>query len=418
MYVLIFLLLIFYDFFEGFVPMANYWDELVTFAVFCWGAYSFRKNPGMSKYEKSNWFFLILLVVIGALGNVFHPGLQTSMVACVKDVIALCKFPAIFLILERGTMSQEKREELIPSLAKISRWILLITLAAVVVGRFVDLGFYTGEVRILPTFEFVFTHPTFFVSAYVMLAAVLIAESLDKNRLFLLLDCFLIFMAQRTKGYIFIVFLVLFVLLGEKWLTKILTAVFGSEKEKIRPGRLLLAMAVVGVLIVVAGWSRIDYFINLGMTTTRGVMHVVGLKILVDFFPLGSGLGTFGSHLSGRYYSNIYDLYEISNTYGMTRQEYKFISDLFWPYIYGQFGVFGTLIYLKLLISIFFRQFRARISDGSRIAAVLVWLYAIIATTSEAYFTNGTGVQMAMFLSIFIGYGCRKEESVQQAVAE
>ena len=412
MYVLIFLLLIFYDVLEGFVPMANYWDELAAVVVLGWGVYSLWKNPRMTKGERINWLLLILLVVIGALGNVFHPGLQPSMVACIKDVMALCKFPAIFFVLERMTISREKREVILPRIAKISRWILIVTLFAVVAGRFVDLGFYTGEVRILPTFEFVFTHPTFYISSYVMIAAVLMAESMDKNRLFLLLDCFLLFMAQRTKGYIFIVFLVLFVLLGEKRVTKILTAIFGSETEKMKPGRILLALAAVAVMILVVGKSKIETTLDYGMTVPRVALYVVGFQILMDFFPLGSGLGTFASYLSGRYYSNVYALYGIDNIWGMTRSNYNFISDIFWPYIYGQFGVFGVLIYLKLLIGIFCRQFRAGIPDASRIAMVAVWIYALIATTSEAYFTNGTGVQMALLLSVFIGYGSRETEAV------
>ena len=412
MYVLIFLLLIFYDVLEGFVPMANYWDELAAVVVLGWGVYSLWKNPKMTKGERINWLLLILLVVIGALGNVFHPGLQPSMVACIKDVMALCKFPAIFFVLERMTISREKREVILPRIAKISRWILIVTLFAVVAGRFVDLGFYTGEVRILPTFEFVFTHPTFYISSYVMIAAVLMAESMDKNRLFLLLDCFLLFMAQRTKVYIFIVFLVLFVLLGEKRVTKILTAIFGSETEKMKPGRILLALAAVAAMILVVGKNKIEATLVYGMTVPRVALYVVGFQILMDFFPLGSGLGTFASHLSGRYYSNVYALYGIDNIWGMTRSNYNFISDIFWPYIYGQFGVFGVLIYLKLLIGIFFRQFRAGIPDASRIAMVAVWIYALIATTSEAYFTNGTGVQMALLLSVFIGYGSRETEAV------
>ena len=94
---------------------------------------------------------------------------------------------------------------------------------------------------------------------------------------------------------------------------------------------------------------------------------------------------------------------------GMTREQYNFISDVFWPYIYGQFGIFGLLIYVKLIVSIFFRQFRARIPDASRIAMTVVWIYALIASTSEAYFTNGTGAQMALLLTVFIGYGRRKD---------
>ena len=102
----------------------------------------------------------------------------------------------------------------------------------------------------------------------------------------------------------------------------------------------------------------------------------------------------------------------------MTRDQYNFISDVFWPYIYGQFGVFGLLIYVKLIISIFFRQFHSAIADNSRIAVAAVWIYALIASTSEAYFTNGTGVQMALFLGLFIGYGGQKAVSEQKAIAE
>ena len=38
MHIALFLFLIFSDVFEGFVPMANYWDELATVLVVCWGA--------------------------------------------------------------------------------------------------------------------------------------------------------------------------------------------------------------------------------------------------------------------------------------------------------------------------------------------------------------------------------------------
>ena len=107
MYTVLFLFLIFNNPLEGFVPMMNYWDELSAFLVVCWGAYDFWRNPKMEKHELANWIFLAALVVIGALGNLFHPGLQESTVAIIKDVVALCKFPAIFFVLQRRVSSPE-----------------------------------------------------------------------------------------------------------------------------------------------------------------------------------------------------------------------------------------------------------------------------------------------------------------------
>lgn len=405
MYIPLFLFLIFYNVLERFVPMMSYWDELAAFLALCWGAYDFRRNPKMGKQEQLNWILLAALVVIGALGNLFHPGLQDSSVAIVKDVVALCKFPVIFFVLQRKVFSPEQQKQTLTTVAKISRWILILTLFALMIGRFVDLGFYTDDIRILPSCTFLFSNPTFFISSYVMIAAVLIAESLNKNRVFLLLDCLLIFLAQRSKGYIFIAFLVIFILLGEKWITRILNLFFGSDQEKVKPLRLILAAAVLLLMILTVGRSRIEHTFQFGLTVPRTVLHVVGIKILMDFFPLGSGLGTFASHLSGKYYSNVYDMYGISNVIGMKREKYNFISDVFWPYIYGQFGIFGLLLYGKIILDLFFRQFRSGIADSSRIAMAAVWIYALIATTSEAYFTNTTGVQMALFLTMFIGYG-------------
>ena len=418
MYAALFLFLVFFNFVESHVPMLNYWDELATFLVLCWGARDIYRTRRLEKHEWINWGCLAGLVVIGALGNLVHPGLQPAKAALVKDVIALCKFPAIFFVLQRRECSAEKQTEVIACAAKLSRVIVVVTVVAVVVGRFVDVGFYLNDGRFVPTFRFAFSHPTFFVSAYAVTAAALLAESVRKNRVYLLLNCFLIFMAQRSKGHIFVVFLMLFILLGDELITKILTLVFGSEEEKIKPGRLLAAAAVLCLAIYIVGKPRIEATIAVGYLVPRTALHIVGIQILMDFFPLGSGLGTFASYLSGRYYSNIYDLYGISNIYGMTREWYNFISDVFWPYIYGQFGIFGLLIYLKLIISIFFRQFRAAITDNARISMAALWIYALIASTSEAYFTNGTGVQMALFLGLFVGYGGQKAVSEKKAIAE
>ena len=414
MYTVLFLFLIFNNPLEGFVPMMNYWDELSAFLVVCWGAYDFWRNPKMDRHELANWIFLAALVVIGALGNLFHPGLQDSPIAMFKDVIALCKFPAIFFVLQRRVSSPEQQKETLTSIAKVSRWILILTLFAVVIGRFVDLGFYTDDIRILPSCTFIFTNPTFFISSYVMIAAVLIAESINKNRAFLLLDCLLIFLAQRSKGYIFIAFLVIILILGEKWITKILNIFLGSDKEKVKPLRVIVAVIVLGLMFYVVGKPRLERFLALGLASVRVALHVVGIRILGDYFPLGSGFGTFGSYLSGEYYSNIYALYGIDRVWGMSKNFYSFISDVFWPYIYGQFGLFGLLIYGKIILDIFFRQFRSGIADSSRIAMVTVWIYALIASTSEAYFTNGTGVQMALILGLFIGYGNLNRKTVSE----
>ena len=390
--------------------MANYWDEMSAIMVMLWGAVSVLKNPKMSFGEFINWILLLFLVFIGALGNICHPGLQTVSSVFIRDVVALIKFPVIFFTFERRRISGEKQRQILHDAAVISRWVVVVTLIAAIVGYFVDLGFYTDEVRTLRCFPFAYTHPTFFVSSYVMVAAVLMADSIRKNRIFILMDCFLLFMAQRTKGYAFIVFAVLFTILGEERTTRILKSIFGTAKERVKLSRLTLVVAAVGAVFWLVGREKLQDYIRWGLTAARPALYIVGVKIMLDYFPLGSGFGTFASYLSGRHYSRIYRLYGISHVNGMSPKCYDYISDVFWPYIYGQFGVFGLLIYVKLIFSAFIRQYRAKIANSSRIAVVAVWIYALIASTSEAYFTNGTGVQMALLLTVFIGYTAAETE--------
>lgn len=410
MYTALFLWLIFYNVFDTKVPYVNYWDELFTAGIlFCY-LISLWKNPCRLSDEIKKWIPLALLVVLGLLGNICYPGLQKNPSAMIRDVVALIKFPAIFLALQGRSVSEEKQQQIICGAARISRWLIVITLFAAIAGRFVDMGFYwqdgdykADDIYITNCFEFVFSHPTFFASAYVMLAAMLIAESMEKNRVYLLLDYVLLLLIQKVKSDAFCAAAILMLILGEKRTMNLVTGIFGSHNKKVRYSRLFLMIAAVGLVFVLVGRHKLHQYMIWGTQSARGALYLIGLRILVDFFPLGSGLGTFASHLSGRYYSELYHIYGIDNVNGLLPDDYSYISDVFWPYIYGQFGVFGLLIYLKMVFSLFLQQIQARIPDNRRLAVITVWIYGMIASTSEAYFTNGTGVQMALILTVFVG---------------
>ncbi|MBC7886425.1 MAG: hypothetical protein H7Z13_00950 [Ferruginibacter sp.] len=82
-------------------------------------------------------------------------------------------------------------------------------------------------------------------------------------------------------------------------------------------------------------------------------MYIASFKIATDFFPFGSGMGTFGSLASiTAGYSNIHFIYGVANigynspedaASGMTT-----ILDTYWPHILGELGFIGTLLFLYL----------------------------------------------------------------------
>ena len=51
----------------------------------------------------------------------------------------------------------------------------------------------------------------------------------------------------------------------------------------------------------------------------------------------------------------IYDMYGISNVNGLRAEKFNYMADVFWPYIYGQFGFWVSNIYCNSF-QIFKRQ--------------------------------------------------------------
>jgi hypothetical protein len=91
------------------------------------------------------------------------------------------------------------------------------------------------------------------------------------------------------------------------------------------------------------------------------MLYRASFQIAADYFPFGSGLATFGGWISAIFYSPIYSKYGLESISGL-EQGGTFITDTFWPYIIGQFGILGFFLYtwiLACLIMGSLRSFRA-----------------------------------------------------------
>lgn len=401
LYTVLFIFIIFASAIETEVPLVNYWDELFTIVFLLYGLYKNRFK--LKSVNIKNWIWLVLLIFIGLVGNCIHPGLQGDSITIVKDVFAISKFFIIAYSLQDVVISEQRKRKIIKLTAKISRILIIATTVVAFVGYFIEIGVYTGEIRLVNCFKFVFSVPTFFVSSYVMLAAVLIAESTSKNRIYLILDCILLFMSQRTKGYGAIVLIVLMLLLGDQRIRDIAKKAFSRVKFSVSKMKLVGVVCLLGIIAFLLGKSKIEEYLFYGIYAARPAMYIVGFKIANDFFPFGSGFGTFASSLSTESYSKIYGMYGISNVLGLVEGDAVFAADVFWPCIYGQFGILGFSLYALNMWKIIKRQLFCEDDAFIKLSLFFIWFYAFIASTSEAYFTNSSGVQMALICCLFLG---------------
>ena len=400
-YATAYLFLIFSVALEDVIPGFNYWDEIVTILVFL---YTINKRHFKVKKENVDlWAQLVLLVVIGLVGNLLHSGLQSNNIIIIKDVFAICKFFVVCYSLRDISTSETEKEKLLKCLGRVSRILIVVTSIVAAVGYVADIGVYTGEIRMVKCFKFVFQHPTFFVSAYVLIAGILIAESCVRNKLFLMLNAVLLFMAQRTKGYVVILAIVLVLIIGEQRIYGLLEKL--SHTRKFTISKLKASIAFV-VLVVCAYWlgkEKIQEYLFYGLYAARPALYVGGLRLMVDYFPFGSGFGTFASTLSVEEYSKVYSMYGIQNVLGLVEGHAAFAGDVFWPCIYGQLGIIGLLLYLHMLWNILQPIIKNRNISSVRLAQLVLWLYALVASTAEAYFTNSSGVQFAFVVVGLLG---------------
>ncbi len=405
MYSIVFLFTVFIGLIDFRIPYASYWDELIVLLiVLMWVILIFYKSELVPRYLFINVGLILFLVVIGVLGNVLHPGLQENPIAILKDILAFAKFPLAMLLLPQIMEGKTNDKHM---LAKLARVIVLVTVFFAVVGYVVDIGVYVYDSsRILKTFEFFYQHCTFFASAYVVVMVVLMMDSIKKNRLFIILNCFLLLMTQRTKALFVVAVVIVIMLLGERRICKFFNIV--RDKVKFNKQYLVLGLCVILIAGYFIGKDKATYYWQYGLSAARPALYMVGAQLMTDFFPIGSGFGTFASFISGESYSNVYYMYNLSYVNGLRPDSYDYISDVFWPYIYGQLGIVGLIGYVVFIFNIFRRQMY-KLKDYNCLMAFLVfWIYAIFASTAEAFFTNTTAVQMALALCILIGAG--KEE--------
>lgn len=124
-----------------------------------------------------------------------------------------------------------------------------------------------------------------------------------------------------------------------------------------RPNILRVVLLLAAPTLVFVGWLVVqDLLLNraelyLFGTSVRGLMHQVSTQIARDYFPLGSGAGTFGSAPSrDLYYSNLYHLYGLSSHYGASPQYSSYLMDTWWPKVLGETGLFGAALYAMALL--------------------------------------------------------------------
>jgi len=196
--------------------------------------------------------------------------------------------------------------------------------------------------------------------------------------------------------------------------------IFGVWKQpKVEKFRAGVILGAIIALFLVLSWSTIEMlYIDLmeGYVTNRhpreearNVLYIGGFQIARDYFPLGAGLGRFGSWMSAVDYSPLYREYRMDEVYGLTPDNPNFATDTFWPAILGETGILGLIFYIWIFLR-FFLFLNRRVSEeyppyvkAFLLGTFLVFIESLIESPASAVYIGGPTVYF-LFGALGLGY--------------
>ena len=189
-----------------------------------------------------------------------------------------------------------------------------------------------------------------------------------------------IVLGMRTKGFAFIA-VYIFVKYSGNWL------------KRFKP----LYWIIMGMVILAVSYSKLALYVSYS-TSPRETLYLGALRLSQLCFPVGSGFATYASHISGRYFSGVYNIITIAGLYNYDGTISVAIGDAGFPYYIGQFGVIGCILIAVLFINLYKLSLKT-IPKYKTTPIVLMWLMIIISLTSETILVND-GFQIAFIMSI------------------
>lgn len=165
-----------------------------------------------------------------------------------------------------------------------------------------------------------------------------------------------------------------------------------------------LVLFVPLMLLMVQDQIEYYFFGDIKSDSARYQLLTTSIKIMKEYFPFGTGFGTFGSYMSAKSYSPLYQMYGISNVNGLVKGAAYFVSDSFWPMIAGETGMVGLVAIIAVLYLMIIKLQKIKLWNKAMYASGLMAIaYLLIVSMAEAAFVNPVAIPLALILGLIYG---------------
>ncbi len=341
----------------------------------------------IKKIERSDLisiFILFGVVIIGIVSNLVSE-LNNSWFSVGIDVVAETKVILSYFAVKYFLSTKEK-QRVINMLLPLSKLFVISAFFFSLVNIVADIGM-SGEVRYgLRSFKFIFNLNFQYVAVYMLIFGVIVCNtkmSEKRRKIYYFMAIISLVLATKSPPIIFsLIFIFLY---------------YYFKKHD----RISAPIIVIGVLaLLVAGSYQIQNYL-LNENSPRRLFIQYAIETANDYFPLGSGFGTFGSDQASRNYSPLYYLYGFHLNWGMSPDFGPYLSDNFWQMALGQFGWIGGIAYFFVYVRVFLTIKNSKLESSRRAFLYAAYLQYMIHAVGSAILSSSAGMIGFMAIAMF-----------------
>lgn len=196
---------------------------------------------------------------------------------------------------------------------------------------------------------------------------------------------------------------------------------FMQKRLNFKSSKTIMALALMMAVVLYVTWFKFEVYYVSGFQEgaermARPESYKVAFgQILWDYFPFGSGMGSFGSAAAADFYSPLYYKYKMDDIWGLSPENPMFLADAFYPTL-AQIGVVGIFFFCAFWKRRFQEMNRIVDMRYYKVAWITVFCLAI-EQTADTSFLSGKGMGYCMLIALCLNadYNLRRQRARAEA---
>lgn len=176
---------------------------------------------------------------------------------------------------------------------------------------------------------------------------------------------------------------------------------FIKQRLNFKSPKTMIYVALVIAIILMLTWTRFDAYYVSGLQNeelARPMTYKTSLRILWDYLPFGSGMGSFACNGAWQHYSPLYFKYNLDGIWGLSPYSGGFVCDAYYPTL-AQFGIVGVFFFCWF--------WKRRLAAFDIIAdmryyrvAMITFCCLAIEQTADSSWLSGKGMGYCMLIAL------------------